>query len=86
MIFSHLRGSPAAYYAKGKHFLKSSYRLTGYFHSMTTREAYQLLEPAYFLKDNDLVQPATPEDTETRRRIIDFVHEVEKHLFFCVGG
>lgn len=48
---------------------------------MTTREAYQLLEPAYFLKDNDLVQPATPEDTETRRRIIDFVHEVETGRF-----
>ena len=48
---------------------------------MTTRDAYQILEPAYFLKDNDLVQPATPEDTETRRRIIDFVHEVETGRF-----
>ena len=27
------------------------------------------------------MQPATPEDTETRRRIIDFVHEVETARF-----
>lgn len=38
---------------------------------MTTREAYQILEPAHFLKDEDVVQPLTPEDTETRRRIIE---------------
>ena len=48
---------------------------------MTTREAYQLLEPAHFLKDKDLVQPFTPEDVETRRRIIDFVHEIETARF-----
>jgi hypothetical protein len=48
---------------------------------MTTKDAYQLLESAYFLKDNDIVQPATPEDVETRRRIIDFVHEIETARF-----
>ncbi len=48
---------------------------------MTTREAYQILEPAHFLRDNDLVQPLTPEDTETRRRIIDFVHEIDTARF-----
>lgn len=30
---------------------------------MTTKEAYLLLEPAHFLKDKDLVQPTTPEQT-----------------------
>ena len=39
------------------------------------------LEPAHFLKDDDLVQPATPEDVETRRRIIDFVHEIDTARF-----
>lgn len=48
---------------------------------MTTRDAYMLLEPAHFLKDKDLVQPITPEDTETRRRIIDFVHEIDTARF-----
>lgn len=48
---------------------------------MTTRDAYMLLEPAHFLKDKDLVQPITPEDAETRRRIIDFVHEIDTARF-----
>ena len=48
---------------------------------MTTKEAYKILEPAHFLKDEDLVQPMTPDDTETRRRIIDFVHEIETARF-----
>ena len=48
---------------------------------MTTRDVYQLLEPAHFLKDEDVVQPLTPEDTETRRRIIDFVHEIDTARF-----
>ena len=48
---------------------------------MDTRNAYQVLEPPLFLCDNDLVQPATPEDVETRRRIIDFVHEIETARF-----
>ena len=48
---------------------------------MDTTEAYRLLEPPLFLCDNDLVQPATPEDVETRRRIIDFVHEIETARF-----
>ena len=48
---------------------------------MTTKEAYLLLEPAHFLKDDDLVQPITPEDTETRRRIIDFIHEIDTARF-----
>lgn len=48
---------------------------------MTTRDAYMLLEPAHFLKDKDLVQPITPEDVETRRRIIDFVHEIDTARF-----
>lgn len=48
---------------------------------MTTREAYRILEPAHFLKDDDLVLPITPEDTETRRRIYDFVHEIETARF-----
>ena len=48
---------------------------------MTTREAYCILEPAHFLKDDDLVLPITPEDTETRRRIYDFVNEIETARF-----
>ena len=48
---------------------------------MDTRNAYQVLEPPLFLCDDDLVQPATPEDVETRRRIIDFVHEIETARF-----
>ena len=48
---------------------------------MTTREAYQILEPAHFLRDDDVVQPLTPEDTETRRRLIDFVHELDTARF-----
>lgn len=44
---------------------------------MTTKEAYRILEPAHFLKDKDLVQPLTPEEIETRRRIIDFIKEVD---------
>ena len=49
--------------------------------TMTTKDAYILLESAHFLKDDDLVQPITPEDTETRRRIIDFVHEIDTARF-----
>ena len=48
---------------------------------MTTREAYEQLEPAFFLKDKDLVLPTSPEDVETRRRIIDFIHEIETARF-----
>lgn len=48
---------------------------------MNTKEAYLLLEPAHFLKDKDLVQPKTPEDAETRRRIIDFIHEIDTARF-----
>ena len=48
---------------------------------MTTKEVYSILEPAHFLKDKDLVQPKTPEDIETRRRIIDFVHEIDSARF-----
>ena len=48
---------------------------------MTTREAYSILETAHFLKDEDLVLPITPEDTETRRRIYDFIHEIETARF-----
>lgn len=47
---------------------------------MTTKEAYNLLEHAHFLK-NDLVLPITPEDVETRRRIVDFIHEVDTARF-----
>lgn len=49
--------------------------------SMTTKEAYRLLEPAHFLEDKDLVQPITPNDIETRRRIIDFIHEIDTARF-----
>ena len=49
--------------------------------TMTTKDAYIVLESAHFLKDDDLVQPVTPEDTETRRRIIDFVHEIDTARF-----
>ena len=48
---------------------------------MTTREAYELLEPAHFLRDKDVVQPITPEDIEIRRRIIDFIHEINTARF-----
>lgn len=48
---------------------------------MTTKEAYRMLEPAHFLKDKDLVQPITPDDIETRRRIIDFIHEIDTARF-----
>ena len=48
---------------------------------MTTREAYSVLESANFLRDLGGVQPMTPEDMETRRRIIDFVHELETATF-----
>ena len=48
---------------------------------MTTREAYIELESANFLRDLGKVQPITPEDMETRRRIIDFVHELETARF-----
>lgn len=48
---------------------------------MTTREAYEQLEPAFFLKDKDFVLPTSPEDVETRRRIIDFIHEIEAARF-----
>ena len=48
---------------------------------MTTRDAYLLLEPAHFLKDKDLVLPLTPEDVETRRRIVDFIHEIDTARF-----
>ena len=48
---------------------------------MTTREAYIALESADFLRDLGEVQPKTPEDMETRRRIIDFVRELETARF-----
>lgn len=48
---------------------------------MTTKEAYIELESANFLRDLGEVQPITPEDMETRRRIIDFVHELETARF-----
>ena len=48
---------------------------------MTTKEAYIILEPAHFLKDKNLVQPLTPEDVETRRRIVDFIHEIDTARF-----
>lgn len=48
---------------------------------MTTKEAYSVLESANFLRDLGEVQPMTPEDMETRRRIIDFVHELETARF-----
>ena len=48
---------------------------------MTTRDAYAVLESANFLRDLGEVQPMTPEDMETRRRIIDFVHELETARF-----
>lgn len=48
---------------------------------MTTKEAYAVLESANFLRDFGEVQPMTPEDMETRRRIIDFVHELETARF-----
>lgn len=48
---------------------------------MTTKEAYTILESANFLRDFGEVQPMTPEDIETRRRIIDFVHELETARF-----
>lgn len=44
---------------------------------MTTKEAYRILEPAHFLKDKELVQPNTPDEIETRRRIIDFIKELD---------
>ena len=48
---------------------------------MTTKEAYITLESANFLRDLGEVQPMTPEDMETRRRIIDFVRELETARF-----
>lgn len=48
---------------------------------MTTKEAYKELEPAHFLKDKDLVQPPTPQQLETRRRIVDFVREIDTARF-----
>ena len=48
---------------------------------MTTKEAYTILESANFLRDFGEVQPMTPEDMETRRRVIDFVHELETARF-----
>ncbi len=48
---------------------------------MTTKEAYIVLESANFLRDLGEVQPITPEDMETRRRIIDFVAELETARF-----
>lgn len=48
---------------------------------MKTKEAYSVLESANFLRDLGEVQPMTPEDMETRRRIIDFVHELETARF-----
>ncbi|UPS45434.1 hypothetical protein M1D30_04470 [Prevotella sp. E15-22] len=48
---------------------------------MTTRDAYCVLESANFLRDLGEVQPVTPEDMETRRRIIDFVRELETARF-----
>jgi len=49
---------------------------------MTTKDVYKLLEPAHFLKDKDLVLPLTPEDVETRRRIVDFIHEIDTAPFY----
>lgn len=40
---------------------------------MTTKEAYSVLESANFLRDLGEVQPMTPEDMETRRRIIEIL-------------
>jgi len=48
---------------------------------MTTKEAYKILEPAHFLKDNGLVQPSSPQQLETRRRIIDFIKEIDTARF-----
>ena len=48
---------------------------------MTTKDVYKLLEPAHFLKDKDLVLPLTPEDVETRRRVVDFIHEIDTARF-----
>lgn len=48
---------------------------------MMTKEAYKELEPAHFLKDDGLVQPSTPQQLETRRRIVDFVREIDTARF-----
>lgn len=48
---------------------------------MTTKEAYKELEPAHFLKDNDLIQPSTPQQLETRRRVVDFIREIDTARF-----
>ena len=41
---------------------------------MTAREAYSILEPAFFLIDKDVVQPLTLEKVEINRCIFNFVH------------
>lgn len=48
---------------------------------MTTKEAYKELESAHFLKDNDLVLPSTPQQLETRRRVVDFIREIDTARF-----
>lgn len=44
---------------------------------MTTKEAYITLEPAHFLKDKDLFLSDSPTEIETRRRIVDFIKELD---------
>lgn len=48
---------------------------------MTTKEAYKELESAHFLKDKDLAQPPTSQQLETRRRIVDFIREIDTARF-----
>ena len=49
--------------------------------NMTTRDVYEILEPAHFLKDQELFVPQTPVDTETGRRLSDFSREVDIAAF-----
>lgn len=48
---------------------------------MVTKDAYKELETANFLKDEGLVQPSTPQQLETRRRIVDFIREIDTARF-----
>ncbi|MBQ0118215.1 MAG: hypothetical protein KBS42_00380 [Bacteroidales bacterium] len=48
---------------------------------MVTKDLYKNLEPAHFLKDHELIQPSTPEDLETRRRLADFSREIDIATF-----
>lgn len=48
---------------------------------MTTKEVYKILESPFFLKDYKLVQPKNAKDVETRRRIVDFMHEMNIAAF-----